>query len=295
VQNLAPGAAATTRTRRGLRRPPGTLGWLRSTSAVTASGGPALDRPGPTTCSSSPRQESCAITGSADSPAKPGIPLVDIGNRASRPPNGDPRGNSSRAPGQARVRRSRSPCSTSPRTGWVWVLNLARFTGVDPPAAGPVELHDRRRTAATAPVTTRSSCSGPRTTASFAGWRRCSTGRTLADEPRASGRTQTGCAGREELEAVIAAWVAAHTFAEGEFSRAEKATIGWARPQHTSRCARASAAGTAGAVGPPRTVPAGTSPASGRRRTARGWEWTPGAVPGLGEHTTPILAELDRD
>jgi itaconate CoA-transferase len=287
VQNLAPGAAA----RLGLDAAAATARHPRLVAVDISgygSGGPRSTGRAYDLLVQS-EAGSCAITGSADTPAKPGIPLVDIGTGVT----------AASAILAALLARTRTGTGAAisvamfdVATDWMgWVLNLARFTGVDPPRLGlssfMIAPYGGYRTSDDQVIVFGTTNDGE-----FRRLAQMLDRPDLADDPR-FGTNSDRLRRREELDAAIAAWAAAHTFAEASLA-AEQATIGWARlntpldvldhPQLAQRerwVTTHSPGGEFPSLRPPADCPA--------------WEWTPGAVPGLGEHTTPILAELDRD
>ena len=228
----------------------------------------------------------CAITGTADTPSKSGIPLVDIGT-------GMTAANAILAALLARTNTGKgaaiSVAMFDVATDWMgWVLNLARFSQEDPPRLGLSSFM-------VAPYAGYPTSDGQVIvfgTTNDGEFRRLATHvlaqPDLADDPRFAknaGRLEH----REALDELIGAWVAAHTFAEAS-AAAEKATIGWARlntpldvldhPQLADRD-RWVATGSPGGEFPSLRPPADCAD----------WEWTAGAVPALGEHTDQVLAE----
>jgi itaconate CoA-transferase len=286
VQNLAPGAAA----RLGLDAAAATARHPQLVAVDISgygSGGPrAAGRAYDLLVQS--EAASCAITGTADTPSKPGIPLVDIGT-------GMTAANAILAALLARTRTGTgaaiSVAMFDVATDWMsFVLNLARFTGVDPPRLGlssfMVAPYGGYPTSDAQVIVFGTTNDGE--------WRRLATTvlerPDLADDPRYATNPDR-LRRREELDEVIAAWASAHTFDEAS-AAAEKATIGWARlntplevlhhPQLVER-GRWVTTGSPGGEFPSLRPPA----------DCVGWEWTPGQVPALGEHTAQVLAELD--
>src|SRR3954451_8327515 len=287
VQNLAPGAAA----RLGLDAAAATARHPRLVAVDISgygSGGPRSTGRAYDMLVQS-EAASCAITGPADAPAKPGIPLVDIGT-------GMTAANAILAALLARTRTGKgaaiSVAMFDVATDWMgWVLNLARFTGVDPPRLGlssfMIAPYGGYRTSDDQVIVFGTTNDGE-----FRRLAQMLDRPDLAYDPR-FGTNSDRLRRREELEAVIAAWVAAHTFAEASLA-AEKATIAWPRLNtplevldHPQLARRERWVST--------PSPGGEFPSLRPPADCTVWEWTPGAVPGLGEHTTPILAELDRD
>lgn len=287
VQNLAPGAAE----RLGLDAAAATARHPRLV-AVDISG---YGKGGPRSAGRAydllvqSEAGSCAITGTAETPAKPGIPLVDIGT-------GMTAANAILAALLARTQSGKgaaiSVAMFDVATDWMgWVLNLARFTGVDPPRLGlssfMVGPYGGYRTRDDQVIVFGTTNDGE--------WRRLATmlGRPeLADDSRYA-TNSLRLRHREELDEVIATWVATHTFAEAS-DAAEEAKIGWARlnapldvldhPQLAERDRWV----------PTRTA-GGEFPSLRPAADCPDWHWDPSAVPALGEHTDAVLAELDRD
>ena len=288
VQNLAPGAAA----RLGLDAAAATARHPRLVAVDISGYGSGGPRSAGRAYDLLVQSEagSCAITGTGDTPAKPGVPLVDIGT-------GMVAANAILAALLARTRTGTgaaiSVAMFDVATDWMgWVLNLARFTGADPPRLGlssfMVAPYGGYRTRDGQVIVLGTTNDGE--------WRRLAThvlGRPdLADDARYATNSDR-LRRREELDTVIAAWVAEHTF--GEASRAaEQATIGWARlntpldvldhPQLAQRD-RWVDTGSPGGAFPSLRPPA----------ECADWDWSPGRVPATGEHTADILAELRTD
>jgi itaconate CoA-transferase len=288
VQNLAPGAAA----RLGLDAAAATARHPRLVAVDISgygSGGPRSTGRAYDLLVQS-EAGSCAITGTADAAAKPGIPLVDIGT-------GMTAANAILAALLARSRTGQgaaiSVAMFDVATDWMgWVLNLSRFSGADPPRLGlssfMVAPYGAFRTQDEQVIVFGTTNDGE--------WRRLA-GRVLerpdlADDPRYATNPDR-LRHREELDLVLAEWAAAHTFDEASRA-AEAAAIGWARlntpldvldhPQLVERgrwVTTRSPGGEFPSLRPPADCPE--------------WEWTAGAVPGLGEHTTAVLAEFGRD
>ncbi len=232
---------------------------------------------------------SCAITGTPDAAAKPGIPLVDIGT-------GMTAANAILAALLARARTGKGAAISlamfDVATDWMgWVLNLARFTGVDPPRLGlssfMVAPYGAYRTRDDQVIVFGTTNDGE--------WRRLA-GQMLqrpdlAEDQRYASNSER-LRRREELDAIIAEWAAAATFDEAA-DAAERATIGWARlntpldvldhPQLAQR-QRWVSTGSPGGEFPSLRPPADCAD----------WDWTPGAVPALGEHTAQVLADFEQ-
>jgi crotonobetainyl-CoA:carnitine CoA-transferase CaiB-like acyl-CoA transferase len=230
---------------------------------------------------------SCAVTGTAEHPAKPGIPVADIGTGMT----------AANAVLAALFARTSSGAGTAITvtmfdvvTDWMsWALHQARSTGVDPPRMGlsspVVAPYGAFRTADDQLIVFG--------TTSDAEWRRLARdllGRPdLADDLRYAGNADR-VRHRAELDAVIAEWTRTRTLAEAS-DAADAAAIGWARyttpvelldhPQLRDRDRWVSTASPGGAF-PSLRPPADVD----------GWEWSPGAVPALGEHTEKVLREL---
>jgi crotonobetainyl-CoA:carnitine CoA-transferase CaiB-like acyl-CoA transferase len=112
----------------------------------------------------------------------------------------------------------------------------------------------------------------------------------LAEDPRyATNPQRLEC--RAELDAIVAEWAGSMTF-EAASAAAEAAGIGWARYNtplevldhpHLRQRERWVATEAPGrrfeSLRPPADV--------------RGWDWQPGSVPALGEHTAKVRAELE--
>lgn len=284
VQNLAPGAAA----RLGLDAASATTRHPRLVAVDISGYGVGGPRSTGRAYDLLVQSEagSCAITGTDEAPAKSGIPLVDIGT-------GMTAANAILAALLARARTGKGAAISvsmfDVATDWMgWVLNLARFSGVDPPRLGlssfMVAPYGGYRTSDDNVIVLGTTNDGEfRRLAQMLGRPE------LADDPRYVSNPAR-LRHREELDAVIAAWVAARTFADAS-AAAEAARIGWARfntpldvldhPQLTQRgrwVATASPGGEFLSLRPP--------------ADCVDWEWTARPVPGLGEHTDKVLGEL---
>jgi crotonobetainyl-CoA:carnitine CoA-transferase CaiB-like acyl-CoA transferase len=233
---------------------------------------------------------SCAITGTAEAPAKPGIPFADVGT-------GMVAANAILA---ALLRRTASGQGAAITIGmfdvmtdWMgWALNQSRYTGVDPPRAGlsspMVSPYGGYRTADGHVIVLGTTNDGE--------WRRLAgqvMGRDdLADDP-AYATNADRVRRRAELDAAISAWAGARTFADAS-AAAEAAGIGWARYntptevlEHPQLVERERWTKTASENGPFLSLrPAADSPS---------WTWATGGVPALGQHTDAVLAELGLD
>jgi crotonobetainyl-CoA:carnitine CoA-transferase CaiB-like acyl-CoA transferase len=173
-----------------------------------------------------------------------------------------------------------------------YALHQARFTGINPPRVGVaspvVAPYAAYRTADDQMVVFG--------TTNDAEWRRLATTMLerpdLAADPRyAKNIDRVRC--RDELDAVIGEWAATQTFAEAT-AAATAATIGWARfnapsdvvghPQLSERNRWV-----------PTQAPGGTFDSLRPPPDSPDWDWSPGAVPALGEHTDAILREFELD
>jgi crotonobetainyl-CoA:carnitine CoA-transferase CaiB-like acyl-CoA transferase len=231
---------------------------------------------------------SCAVTGTPEQRAKPGIPLADIGTGMV----------AANAVLAALLGRATTGKGTAISLGmfdvvtdWMsWAFHQARATGVDPVPLGvssPMVSPYGAFPTADGHVIVLG-------TTNDAEWRRLAKdvlGRAdLADDPRYATNTDR-CRLRAELDAVIGAWTAEQSLAEASRA-AEAAGIGWARlnspsdllehPQLVERgrwVPTPVAAGSFLSLRPPADSP--------------DWDWTPGRLPELGEDTAAVLAELD--
>jgi crotonobetainyl-CoA:carnitine CoA-transferase CaiB-like acyl-CoA transferase len=227
------------------------------------------------------------VTGTGDQPAKPGVAVADIGT-------GMTAANAVLAALFARETSGRGTAISIAMfdvvTDWMsYALHQARFTGVDPPRLGigspVVAPYGAYRTADDQVVVFG--------TTNDAEWRRLATVMLerpdLADDARYTTNADR-CVHRDELNAVIGEWTSRHTFAEAT-ATAGAASIGWARynapsdvvvhPQLSERnrwVATTMPGGTFDSLRPPADAPT--------------WTWSPGAVPGLGEHTAAVLREF---
>jgi crotonobetainyl-CoA:carnitine CoA-transferase CaiB-like acyl-CoA transferase len=230
---------------------------------------------------------SCAVTGTADHPAKSGITVADIGT-------GMVAANAIIAALYVRERTGAGAAISVAMfdvvTDWMsWALHQARATGVNPQPLG-------MSSPVVSPYGAFATADGQTIvigTTNDAEWQRLATqvlGRAeLAADPRYASNPQR-IERRAELDAVIAEWAAAVTF-DAASEAAEAAGIGWARYNtplevldHVQLRDRGRWVTTAA---PGRTFeslrPAADSP---------GWQWEPGTVPALGDHTDALLDEL---
>ena len=285
VQNLAPGAAA----RLGLD--PAELRSARP-SLITVgisgygNGGPYATARAYDLLAQS-EGGSCAITGSPGLPAKPGIPLADIGT------------------GMYALSSVLAALFVRERTGegatidvglfdvvteWMgYALNLARYAGFD---VEPIGVSSP----AVAPYGAYPTADGQTLvlgTTNDREWQRLARvvlGRPdLADDPRYATNAER-CARRAELDEAVGAWASTHSLAECR-AAAESASLGHARlnkptdlldhPQLTERDRWREIASPVGPVLgllPPPEVD--------------GWDWRLDPIPALGEHTARVLREL---
>lgn len=230
---------------------------------------------------------SCAVTGTEGRPAKPGIPLADIGTGMT----------AANAVLAALVQRGISGTGTAISiamfdvvTDWMsWALHQARATGTDPVPLGVgspmVSPYGAFETADRQTIVLG--------TTNDAEWRRLAEqvlGRPdLAADPRYATTAQRNEL-RGELDIAISEWTATRTFAEAS-DAAEAAAIGWARlntptdllshPQLRERDRWV-------------TTPAGDGSFESLRPAADSsdWGWSAGRVPAIGEHTDAVLKEL---
>ncbi len=230
---------------------------------------------------------SCAITGWPDAPAKPGIPVADIGAGMY----------ALTSVLAALLVRERTGRGTAISVGlfdvvaeWMgFALNQARYGGVDPQPNGlsspMVAPYGAYRTGDGQVLVLG--------TTNDREWQRLAVrmlGRPdLADDPRYASNALR-VTRRAELDEIIAAWAAGRTLAEGR-AAAEAAGLGHARlnsptdvlahPQLSERgrwCEFGSPVGPVTGLLPP--------------PEADDWQWRLDPVPALGQHTTAILREL---
>jgi crotonobetainyl-CoA:carnitine CoA-transferase CaiB-like acyl-CoA transferase len=231
---------------------------------------------------------SCAVTGFAGKPAKPGIPLADVGT-------GMIAANAVLAALMARHRTGKgtaiSVAMFDVLTDWMqWALHQARATGKDPvplgvgsPMVSPYGAYPTNDGQVIVIGTT-----NDREWQSLA--REVIDRPDLGDDPRFAG-TPGRVELRPELDSAIGEWVAKHTFDEAS-ARAEAAKLGWARlnyptdilehPQLVERNRWVTTVSVDGEIKSLR--PAADS---------ADWNWTPGAIPAIGADTERILAEFN--
>ena len=233
---------------------------------------------------------SCAVTGTQEQRAKPGIPLADIGTGMV----------AANAVLAALFQRNTTGTGTAVSIGmfdvmtdWMsWAFHQARATGVDPVPLGVsspmVSPYGAYRTADDQVIVLG--------TTNDAEWRRLATevlGRPdLAQDERYASNADR-CRLRDELDAIIGAWAAEQTLADAS-AAAELATVGWARLnapsdllQHPQLVERGRWVPTPTAGGDFLSL---RPPADGA-----GWDWVARPVPALGEHTEAVLKELHGD
>jgi crotonobetainyl-CoA:carnitine CoA-transferase CaiB-like acyl-CoA transferase len=230
---------------------------------------------------------SVAVTGTPGHPAKPGIPVADIGT------------------GMYALSAVLGALFTRERTGegatidvgmfdvvteWMGCfLNTARYGGLDVEPVGPgspiVAPYGAYQTADAQTLVLG--------TTNDREWQRLARdvlGRPdLAEDPRYATNSDR-CARREELDAVIGSWAAGMTLADAR-AAAEAASLGHARlnkpsdllnhPQHTERDRWRE-------IGSPGGPVLGLLPPP----EVSGWDWRLDPIPALGEHTVPVLREL---
>jgi itaconate CoA-transferase len=233
---------------------------------------------------------SCAITGTGDLPAKPGIAVADIGTGMT----------AANAVLAALVGRAQSGAGTAISiamfdvvTDWMsWALHQARFAGTNPPRLGigspVVAPYGAYRTADDQSIVFG--------TTNDAEWQRLAT--TMLDRPDLAAdprylKNTDRCRHRDDLNAVIAEWTARQTYTEA-IAAAESASIGWARYNEPTDVVAHPQLSERGRWVP--TEMAGESFDSLRPPSdGAGWDWSPRGVPALGEHTEQVLRELGFD
>ncbi|MFD6062819.1 CaiB/BaiF CoA transferase family protein [Rhodococcus wratislaviensis] len=229
---------------------------------------------------------SCAITGLPDAPAKPGIPIADVGTAMYV----------YSAVLAALFDRERTGAGAIVEIAMLdvvaeymgFALNQAIHSGVDPMPVG-------MGSPMVAPYGAYQTSDGQTAvlgTTSDREWLRLIEliGRPdLADDSRFA-HNGDRVKMRDEVDAIVAEWCAQHTLAEIQFA-ADEAGIGNARynsvtdlAEHRQLAARRRWRDIETPAGP---VPALLPPA-----TARGWDIRNGRVPSLGEHTEMIRAEF---
>jgi crotonobetainyl-CoA:carnitine CoA-transferase CaiB-like acyl-CoA transferase len=231
---------------------------------------------------------SCAVTGTAGHPAKPGIPLADVGTGMV----------AANAVLAALLARTRTGSGTAIRvamfdviTDWMsWAMHQARHTGANPEPLGlsspMVSPYGAYATGDDQVIVIGTTNDGE--------WQRLATEvldrADLAADPGYAGNADR-VARRSELDAVIVPWVRARPF-DVVSAAAEAAKIGWARyntplevldhPQLRDRARWVTTAGPAGMFQSLR--PAADSD---------DWDWTPTGVPALGENTDDVINQLE--
>jgi crotonobetainyl-CoA:carnitine CoA-transferase CaiB-like acyl-CoA transferase len=233
---------------------------------------------------------SCAVTGTAGHPAKPGIPLADIGTGMV----------TANAVIAALFARERTGVGAAISIGmfdvvtdWMsWALHQARATGADLVPLGMsspiVAPYGAYRTADDQVIVLGTTNDGE--------WDRLARevlGRPdLADDPRYAtnpDRVQR----RAELDVAIGEWVAGQSFSDASQS-AEAAGIGWARYNTPTEVLRHPELATRGrwvtTAAPGMEFESLRPPAD-----STSWPWAPGAVPALGEHTERVRREFDEN
>ncbi|HWA64855.1 MAG TPA: CoA transferase [Mycobacteriales bacterium] len=233
---------------------------------------------------------SCAVTGTAGHPAKPGITIADVGT-------GMIAANAVLAALFARERTGTGAAISVGMfdvvTDWMsWALHQARATGRDPVPIGMsspvVSPYGAYPTADGQTIVIGTTNDGE--------WQRLATQVLGRPDLAADARYATNplrIERRAELDATIAAWAAATSFREASES-AEAAGIGWARfntplevLDHPQLAERGRWVTT---QAPGRSFQSLRPPAD-----VSTWDWQPGVVPALGEHTDAVRAELERE
>ncbi|HEX3705815.1 MAG TPA: CaiB/BaiF CoA-transferase family protein [Mycobacteriales bacterium] len=231
---------------------------------------------------------SCAVTGTAGHPAKSGITVADVGT-------GMVAANAILAALFARERTGEgaviSVAMFDVVTDWVsWALHQAKATGVNPQPLGMsspvVSPYGAFVTADDQTIVIGTTNDGE--------WQRLATQviarPDLAADQRYASNPQR-IERRAELDVVIAEWAASMTF-DAASAAAEAAGIGWARYntplevlEHPHLRSRDRWVATRA---PGRTFESLRPPAD-----VAGWDWQPGSVPRLGEHTEALRSELE--
>jgi crotonobetainyl-CoA:carnitine CoA-transferase CaiB-like acyl-CoA transferase len=230
---------------------------------------------------------SCAVTGTEGHPAKPGIPIADVGT-------GMVAANAVLAALLAKARTGAGAAISIGMfdvvTDWMsWAFHQARAAGEGPVPRG-------MSSPMVAPYGAYPTADGHTVvigTTNDGEWQRLATAvldrADLAADQRYAHNSDR-VARRDELDSVIAAWAGRQPFADAS-SAAEAAGIGWARYNtpievldHAELAARDRWV-TTGAPGAKfqSLRPAADSPT---------WDWTPGDVPALGAHTDAIREEF---
>jgi crotonobetainyl-CoA:carnitine CoA-transferase CaiB-like acyl-CoA transferase len=230
---------------------------------------------------------SCAVTGFEGRPAKPGIPVADVATGMTVA-NAILAGIIGR--GKSGKGTAISIAMFDVITEWMsWALHQTRSTGLDPvplgvgsPMVSPYGAYETSDGQTIVIGTTNDK-----------EWQRLAREvierPDLADEPKYAdtpGRVQF----RSDLDEAIGQWAAQHTFAEAS-AAAEKAQLGWARLNYPSDVLRHPQLGERGRWVPTRSV---TGDVESLRPAADSpdWQWSPGVIPRLGEHTDEVLAEF---
>lgn len=230
---------------------------------------------------------SCAVTGTAGHPAKPGIPLADVGT-------GMVAANAIMAALLAKARTGEGAAISvymfDVITDWMsWALHQARATGENPVPRG-------MSSPMVAPYGAYPTADGQTLligTTNDAEWQRLATsvlGRSdLAADDRYAHNSDR-VTRRDELDTVIAAWALTQTFAAAS-SAAEVAGIGWARYNtplevldHAELAERDRWVRTG--------APGGTFLSLRPAADSPDWTWLPAPVPALGAHTDAIRREF---
>jgi crotonobetainyl-CoA:carnitine CoA-transferase CaiB-like acyl-CoA transferase len=284
IQNLAPGAAA----RRGLAAEQVTERYPRLIAVdITGygDGGPLQQRRAYDLLVQS-EAASCAVTGRPGAPAKPGIPVADVGA------------------GMYAYSSVLAALYDRERTGRGTAISVALFDAVAEWMGYPLQftmgtgIEQEPRgvgSPAVAPYGAYPTADGQEIvlgTTNDGEWQRLAAaiGRSdLAADP-AYARNAQRVDRRDDLDPAIAAWTVQRTFREVQQAM-DAATIGHARlnrvqdlidhPQLTERKRWARAGSPVGELDV--LLPPPVSP---------GWTFRPGAVPGLGEHTDGVLEWL---
>jgi crotonobetainyl-CoA:carnitine CoA-transferase CaiB-like acyl-CoA transferase len=230
---------------------------------------------------------SCTVTGTPEQPAKPGIPVADIGT-------GMTAANAILAALLARTTSGAGAAISVAMfdvvTDWMgWALHQARFTGEDPQPNGV-------SSPMVAPYGAFATADGQTIvigTTNDAEWRRLAElvlGRAdLAADPRYAANLDR-LRHRAELDAIITEWAVGRGFDEIS-ELVDAAKLGFARLNRPSEV-----------VEHPQLVerdrwvttgsPGGDFPSLRPAADVAGWDWSATPVPALGEHTAAVLAEL---
>jgi crotonobetainyl-CoA:carnitine CoA-transferase CaiB-like acyl-CoA transferase len=233
---------------------------------------------------------SCAITGSPGRPAKPGIPVADIGAGMY----------ALSSVLAALFVRERTGQGTAISVGlfdsvaeWMgYALNLARYAGVDLEPNGV-------SSPAVAPYGAYPAADGQTLvlgTTNDREWRRLALDvlhrPDLAGDPRYAGNRDR-VARRADLDAAIGAWAAGRPLAECR-KAAEAAGLGHARlnrPTEVLSHPQLAERGRWQEIGSPVGPVLGLLPPP----ESADWDWRLDPIPALGEHTGPVLRELGYD